>query len=690
MANVGTAVVTVTPSMKGFASAINKELSGYRVAPTTSRKIGESLFSGMGKASSAISGAIGGIAATAFSGITSAIGGLVGQMAEASDSADKFASTLSFAGIDTSTIDALTKSTQEYADTTVYDLADIRNVTAQLAANGVNNYAQLAEAAGNLNAVAGGSADTFRSVSMVMSQTAGSGKLMTENWNQLTDAIPGASGALQDAMRDAGAFEGNFREAMENGEISADEFFAAVQKLGMQDVAVQAATSTSTIEGALGNLNAAIVGVGAQAIDAFKPFITGTLAQLADGISQLPALMQRLSPVMQPVAEAFQTAFAGVQPAVQALVDTVGPQLMPMMESLSGVLAGIAPIAAQLVTSVVETATSIGATVMPIVQNIFSLIQENMPAIQAVITTVMTTVQGVVTTALTAIKALWDAVWPVLQPVVTTVFGAISSAVSSAMSLIQSVISTVTAIISGDWDGAWAGIQGVAESAWGFIQNIVSNGTSIVQSVINGALDVIQNLWNSAWDALGNLLDTAWNSFVETVSGGNENVMNLLRDLPSKIIGIFSGAGRWLIDAGRNILNGLLDGLKAAWDGVTSFIGGIGSWIVEHKGPPSYDAKMLVENGRLIMKGLNKGLSEGWDDTERLIGGMSAELDGTRLLGSQPAYAAQYGGGYGRQSVYNTYNVYIDGSLVQSDAQMAEALDGLLAGVRRTMRLGVA
>lgn len=74
------------------------------------------------------------------------------EMVAASDSAQKFASTLSFAGIDDSTIQQLTASTQEYADRTVYDLADIRNVTAQLAANGVADYEQLAQAAGNLNA----------------------------------------------------------------------------------------------------------------------------------------------------------------------------------------------------------------------------------------------------------------------------------------------------------------------------------------------------------------------------------------------------------------------------------------------------------------------------------------------------------------------------------------------------------
>ena len=129
-----------------------------------------------------------------------------------------------------------------------------------MAANGVEGYDRLAEAAGNLNAVAGGNADTFRSVGMVLTQTAGQGKLTTENFNQLSDAIPGASGKIQQALAKAGAYTGNFREAMEKGEISAQEFNAAILQLGSDEIAQAAAHSfTTTWEGAAGNLQAAFV-----------------------------------------------------------------------------------------------------------------------------------------------------------------------------------------------------------------------------------------------------------------------------------------------------------------------------------------------------------------------------------------------------------------------------------------------
>lgn len=135
-----------------------------------------------------------------------------------------------------------------------------------------------------INAVAGGNAATFKSVGMVLTQTAGAGKLTTENWNQLADAIPGASGKLQEAMKANGAYTGNFRDAMEKGEISAEEFNQAIMQLGMTDVAKEAATSTATFEGAMGNLEASAVTAGAKVLDAFKPLLTGGMASAGEAI----------------------------------------------------------------------------------------------------------------------------------------------------------------------------------------------------------------------------------------------------------------------------------------------------------------------------------------------------------------------------------------------------------------------
>lgn len=202
---------------------------------------------------------------------------------DAVDSLTKFEQTMQFGGFDLSAITKARAEVKKYADDTVYDLQTISNTTAQLAANGVQNYTALTQAAGNLNAVAGGNADTYKSVALVLTQVNGAEKLITQDWNQMANAIPGASGKMQEALRKNGAFTGNFRVAMEKGMISADEFNKALLSLGTDPIAVEAAKSTKTFEGALGQLKAGIVDGFSNLIQAIgMDNITASIMFLSD------------------------------------------------------------------------------------------------------------------------------------------------------------------------------------------------------------------------------------------------------------------------------------------------------------------------------------------------------------------------------------------------------------------------
>lgn len=232
-------------------------------------------------------GAIAGLGVSAIQSIGSAMSNMTGEVMNTSDAIEKFQSTMNFAGKTKEETEEATKIFKKYADDTVYDLNDITNTGAQLAANGIESYKELAVAAGNLNAVAGGNADTFKSVGMVLTQTAGAGKLTTENWNQMADAIPGASGKLQEALKNMNAYTGDFRDAMADGQISAEEFLKAIQDLGSTDAAEEAARSTKTFEGAIGNLEATVTTGMTNVLDAFgKEKVTGTITKFGDIVAK--------------------------------------------------------------------------------------------------------------------------------------------------------------------------------------------------------------------------------------------------------------------------------------------------------------------------------------------------------------------------------------------------------------------
>lgn len=150
------------------------------------------------------------------------------------------------------------------------------------------------------------------------------------------------------------------------------------------------------------------------------------------------------------------------------------------------------------------------------------------------------------------------------------------------------------------------------KDAWSNFKQWISDTT---KSIVNG----ISNGWNNLkqWtiDAFNALVDgakTAWNNLIESVKNTIDKVVkvfNFLKNID-------------LLEIGRAIIDGFVKGLKAAWEAGKKFIGGIGDWIREHKGPIRKDRKLLTPAGNAIMTGLNSGLTGGFRNVQSNVSGM--------------------------------------------------------------------
>lgn len=302
-ADLGSAWLNVVPSFNGMKREIAKELGGVDVTGSTSSwgsRLGESLTRGIGGAIETI-GKIGlGATAAAVGGIGAALGAYIPEAIKASDATDKFQNTLKFAGVDPGKIKDLTAAAQTYADKTIYDLQDIQSMTSKLAANGVKGFDKLAEAAGNLTAAAGGGKNEFAAFGYAMVQVNAAGRLMTQDWNQIANAIPGGAGKIMQALKDMGAYTGDFRDAMAKGKISAEDFNKAITQLGFDEVAIQAAQSATTFEGAWGNLEASLNKELTGSLREVKKPMTELINAVADGL--VPQLGEKLAPAAQRAA----------------------------------------------------------------------------------------------------------------------------------------------------------------------------------------------------------------------------------------------------------------------------------------------------------------------------------------------------------------------------------------------------
>lgn len=568
----------------------------------------------------AFGSAIGGLAVKGVTALWDTVKGFASDVVNMSDSTDKFMNTMSFAGIDTKAVQAAAKETRKYADDTVYGLDDIQNTTAQLAANGIGNYMELTEAAGNLNAVAGGNADTFKSVAMMLTQTAGAGKLTTENWNQLTDAIPGASGKLQEALLKNGAYTGNFRDAMAKGEITADEFNQALLDLGMTDVAKQAATSTSTIEGAMGNLEAAVVGGLTDAFNLFKPAVTGGINAASTAVTSLATTgVQGLQTFFGQVKD------TGAFTALQSAAQSVGGGLQSLWNGIMAVvnaMTGGQP-AGTAFGNVLNTVATAAQTVGGWLKTAGDWISRN--------TDLVTPLVAAIGGAVAAVTAVTTAMR------IAAVAQALLNAVMAGLTYFFTCTNTGKAV----WSSFTGFLSGCVQGIIGFFSGLGSTIIGIFSSAANGA----RNAWNG--------------------------VVGWFRGLPGSIAGFFGNAGSILYNAGASIISGFLNGLKSMWSNVTGWISGIGDWIKAHKGPISYDRRLLIPAGQAIMTGFAQGLNNGFDNHVE-----TAISRANRRLAAMPLNVSAQGNT--TTPVVNTWNVEINGEVIDKDGT-AKAIKRLLA-----------
>lgn len=611
----------------------------------------------------------GAIANIAGNIVTSAINGIQNLAGEAISSADalkKFESTMSFAGYDDATISKAKDDMKTYADQTVYDLDTVANTTAQLAANGIQDYTGLTQAAGNLNAVAGGNAETFKSVAMVLTQTAGAGKLTTENWNQLADAIPGASGQLQEALQKNGAYTGNFRDAMEKGQITADEFNQAIMDLGFTDAAQQAATSTSTFEGAMGNMQAAVTDGLMQIYDAIgSENVTGFINGISEGVSAvIPPIKEGVSwlkdnlPTIAPLLAGISAALGGIMVAqkVEAMVAafngwktateglTVAQRLLNAVQ-LSSPMGLVLGLVAGLVAALVvlwNTNDGFRDAVMNAWQGIQDFVGNAIQAIGDFFNNLGTTISQ-----LPQMFADW------LNNVIATVTGWVSNMAAQAASAGSQFVSNVINFVQNlpynigyllgtvigsviSWVGqmasnaANAGSQFVA-NAINFIQNLPSLVASFLSNVISNVVGWASNMASNASRAGSQFLSNAVNfisqlpgriaSFLSNVisnlgswagqmaSRGAEGARNMFNAV---VNGLASLPGR-VLSIGSDIVHGIWNGISGAagWlaDKVASFASGILDGMKNALGIHSPSRLFRDQVGKYIAQGIGEGFT---------------------------------------------------------------------------------
>lgn len=319
-------------SVRAVLSAVDKNFaSTMKSALGYTNNLKDTLTSGIGF------GAMMAIGQSAVQAVMGEMSSLSKETIETSDSMHKLQAAMRFSGYEEKEIQRIAGSTgtlKTYADKTVFSLQDVMSTFGALSANGIKDADKLTEAVGNAVAVFGGGAQEYSSVALAFSQAMASGALHAQDWNQILNASPQLAGGLRKELIKLNPKIGkDFKKAMEDGALTADLLAEAMNNIGMTEMAKEAATSVTTFEGAMGNLEATVVSRMMNLYDSFAKSsvidaINGMNEKIGSGFDWLavkvPAAIDKISPYWT----VFKTDFIEVKnafgDAASAIIGHVG------------------------------------------------------------------------------------------------------------------------------------------------------------------------------------------------------------------------------------------------------------------------------------------------------------------------------------------------------------------------------
>ncbi|VLD21981.1 phage tail protein [Streptococcus pneumoniae] len=247
------------------------------------------------------------------------------------------------------------------------------------------------------------------------------------------------------------------------------------------------------------------------------------------------------------------------------------------------------------------------------------------------------------------IKMIFQGVWEFIKSIFLGAILIIINLVTGNFNQLGADLSLIWKGIKNSISMIWEGIKtyfsGVVDVIVGYGIAIFENFSTTLSTIWKGLsaagkaifdsfAQILSNIWNtiksvasSAWEGLKSTVLGLIDGLVQGAKNAWESMKQGVRDLVSNVTSIFDGIRNIdLWSAGKAILDGFLGGLKSAWGAVTDFVGGIASWIRDHKGPIEYDRKLLIPAGNAIMQGLDRGLQDRFKDVKKSVSGMAGEI----------------------------------------------------------------
>lgn len=374
--------------------------------------------------------------------------------------------------------------------------------------------------------------------------------------------------------------------------------------------------------------------LGAIADALASPAFTDAIVVLFNGLA---TAITALAPALPPVAN----AIGALAPVVATLLNVIAPLVTAALIPLSVIVEKLAPLFVPLIQLLGDTLLSAVTSLAPLLVvladafvQIGTILLDTLTPLLPVLAT---SFDQIVTSLLPLLPALTDLLLAIVVPLIPLLSDMIVTllpAWANIMQLLQPVVVALIGVLTGlvtivqtflvPWLNFLWGIfkEKILPVIMGFA-DITSKATALVYGAINWLMGQIQPM-----------LDTFTGWFRTMSTGVNlalGAVVTTLANLPQIISGIFSGAGEWLKNAGKSIIDGLVKGLRDGFQAVKDTLSGLTNLLPDWKGPASKDGVLLFDAGQLIINGLIDGLESRYGAVKSSLEGLTKDVGNTAL-----------------------------------------------------------
>jgi phage-related protein len=145
----------------------------------------------------------------------------------------------------------------------------------------------------------------------------------------------------------------------------------------------------------------------------------------------------------------------------------------------------------------------------------------------------------------------WNGFWNGIKDTITSIWNSVTQWFKNEIDLFVQFWHFVIDPVIDWWNGFWQGIKDTLSSIWGAISSWFQDQINRFVEFWHGVIDPIIDWWNGIW-----------NKISTTVSDGVKAVMDFVTSLPGKIKDALSDAANWLIETGKNVIIGFINGVK--------------------------------------------------------------------------------------------------------------------------------